>query len=653
VSVGGDLSVADQIFITIMPGTASPEFALDVDDYGVIPTFLFTDATEDETLRWNDTSDVQTFELSDDLSLLGALTISGNSLLVNNGMYMQNNPDNTLEIYETGMFLSGDTTIGGDLTVLGSHARMHDMSLYIGDASLVTEATDTGSVLVGKDLTVQGTLYAQKFSGTALGLEGTHTQSFTIHKLSGVIDKDLSLAFSDDGNSQAHYLIWDDGNDLFELSDDVSVNGALTIRDTLNVSNGNLRLLHSFEIGDANKAGATYSPAGGDLFVENDVEIDGSLLLDEDLTLGGVVFDQDYAYIKNNLTVSGDLDVRKHIFDGTSSPLDVLDEVSVSGDLNVYGARIYGRNNEYIDMGAELPDTVSVQGDLMSPTDMTIAGNLSVAGAIKTFDELYVNVGGDTMTGRLIIGVGGEGNLALDVDGNIEYTGTLKNQSPVKFEDGIEIVNLGGIAGGQQTNKDVMIFVEGDILTYENGRGREVTVPDLHFMRYAKCVPETRKGKEKVTITGNTIYLGLTSDEHLVAVNVKHDQYLLNNVGLDGALMVPGDFKITGHNKITLFAQPEAEGHAVTIRYTYRRDIVAARHIRHYLEQDTYVLNDGWNVVYVEELPLGVVSEHDTSAMSMKTMLAVKVVPLQEYEYSADTYVIAVISDEGTVTQYH
>ena len=93
------------------------------------------------------------------------------------------------------------------------------------------------------------------------------------------------------------------------------------------------------------------------------------------------------------------------------------------------------------------------------------------------------------------------------------------------------------------------------------------------------------------------------------------------------------------------------EGTQLLIRS--RNVIVADRHIRHYLEQDTYVLSDGWNVVYVEELPLDVVSDHDTSAMSMKTMLAVKVVPLQEYEYSADTYVVAVISDNGTVTQYH
>ncbi|MFC1809732.1 hypothetical protein ACFL3D_06460, partial [Candidatus Omnitrophota bacterium] len=653
VSIDGYLSVAGQIYPTIMPGTASTEFGIDTNDMVTTPTLKFTDATQDETLRWNDNASLETFELSDDVSILGELTISDNKINFYEDAYIQNKLNTTLEFSQTYIVISGDTTVNDDLTVLGTHTRMGNMSMYIGDASLVTEASDSGSVFVGKDLTVVGNIYAQRFSSGAFAMDGVLPASFIINKPSSPGDQDLSLSFSDDGDDNAHYILWDDGNDSFEFFDDISVNGALTVRDELIVTEGNMRLLNSVEIGDVNKASALYSISGEDLFVENDVEIGGTLLLDDDLTLGGVVFDQNYAYIKNNLTVSGDVDLRKRVFNGSSEPLHVFDELSVSGDLNLQGARLIGRNNEYMDLGVMGEDTISVYGDLETGDNVTIIGNLSVAGIIKTFQELYVDEIGDTMTGTLNINVGGEGNLGLDVDGNIEYTGTLKNQSPVKFQDGIEIINLGGISGGQLPRKDVMIFVDGDIILKKQDNVRELIVPDIHYVRYAKCVPEIHEGQKKVAIENGKISLGLDRNEHIITIQVEDNPFLVNNVSLDGELKNAGDFKITGHNKISLLESFASEGEEIQVTFTYRRDVYEKHISKHYREKSSDNIGNGWYIVYLEEKPLNIVTMHDTAAMSTKTELVINVVPLKEYQYSADTYVIAVVSEEGTITQYH
>jgi hypothetical protein len=59
----------------------------------------------------------------------------------------------------------------------------------------------------------------------------------------------------------------------------------------------------------------------------------------------------------------------------------------------------------------------------------------------------------------------------------------------------------------------------------------------------------------------------------------------------------------------------------------------------------------GWVVVYVEEAPLDEVSAHDSAAMSPRTELFLKVASFEEYDYSADRYVVAVIAEDDAVVQ--
>jgi len=274
-----------------------------------------------------------------------------------------------------------------------------------------------------------------------------------------------------------------------------------------------------------------------------------------------------------------------------------------------------------------------------------------VSGTIYGLDEAYVNVIGDTMTGRLTINVGGEGNLGLDVDGNIEYTGTLKNQSPVKFQDGINLVNLGGMKGGQLPGRDVLISLEENIsVTYDAIGKRRVRIPRIDFFRYAHVTPVVIKRQEEVTVHHATIYLDIENNEHLITAESKERDILQRNVGRDGALSQIGDYKITGANKISLFMHPSIEGKTLTVHYTVRRDIAQRGCVYHTIESQYNTIGLGQYIVYVEENPKGLVTEHDTAAMAKETELIIHIVPLEAYMYTADTYIIAVINENDVLS---
>ena len=46
------------------------------------------------------------------------------------------------------------------------------------------------------------------------------------------------------------------------------------------------------------------------------------------------------------------------------------------------------------------------------------------------------------------------------------------------------------------------------------------------------------------------------------------------------------------------------------------------------------------------------ISAHDTAAMSPRTEIVMEVVPIREFVYSADSFVVGVIAEDGTVNQY-
>ena len=55
--------------------------------------------------------------------------------------------------------------------------------------------------------------------------------------------------------------------------------------------------------------------------------------------------------------------------------------------------------------------------------------------------------------------------------------------------------------------------------------------------------------------------------------------------------------------------------------------------------------------IYIEEVALDEISAHDTAAMSPKTELILMAESFDTYDYSADRYIVATITDEDTVMQ--
>ncbi len=144
----------------------------------------------------------------DDSGDLGNLTVEGTTLDIN-----------SLDFAGAGAITStGATDI--DVT-LGNAANL--LQVLTGNLQ-VGNGTPTVS-LDGEDAYIEGTLEvdgAARFDG-GVYIEGTTNEYFVIDSDStGVSDVDVELWFSDDGNNDAHQLVFDDGADEFQFIDDAA-----------------------------------------------------------------------------------------------------------------------------------------------------------------------------------------------------------------------------------------------------------------------------------------------------------------------------------------------------------------------------------------------------------------------------------------------
>ncbi|MFC1808598.1 hypothetical protein ACFL3D_00560 [Candidatus Omnitrophota bacterium] len=649
VSIDGYLSVAGQIYPTIMPGTASAEFSIDVEDTTATPTLKFTDATQDETLLWNDNANRQTFELSDDLSILGELTVTNNVISFGNGASINNdNTSDVLDINSTYIAFSNDVTIGGDLTILGNGVtQIPNGRVTVGDDSGNLYAYGPGDLFVAGDAQIVGGVYAATLTG-AIEADGTTEPYFVIDQGSIAETADVALYFSDDGDDYAHYIKWADSEEYVAISDDATINGNLTVKSNMLIEGSGASKITSGRVEIGSGSPSSVSDDAGDLYVTNDVEIGGTLSIGGDVTIVGVIFGDDYTQIMNNLTLEDDLDVRGRILDGAGTDVDVFDDLSISGNLTTYGGDIKGVGVTNIDLGEENTGVITMTGDVSVSGDVTISGDLSVAGEILGVPDTYVDVVGDTMTGTLYINT--PAALALDIDGDIEYTGHLKNKSPVKFQDGINIVNLGGISGGQILGRDVIIALK-DNISVTRDTTRKVFVPTVKFVRYTKKTPEIKLKKELIVPDAGYLQLSLNNNQHVIAIQEIGNGKFIRNVGLDGALSEEGDYKLGTTNKITYLIEVLDLSNEIEVTYTIREDIDQRNYIEHSVGDEEIALDEGWVVVYIEEIALDEISAHDSAAMSPTTALKLRVDSFDEYDYSADRYVVAIIADDDKVVQ--
>ena len=136
-SVSSDVTV-DGIIYGSSPtnGTEEDRYIIDTDDTTDTPTVAFEDGSFDETLRWNDL--IETFELSDDLSIAGELSIAENMLFFRNGAAIDLVESESMH-FNTNLLTDTDLTVSGDLTVLGASAtRIRNGRVEVGDGAANT-----------------------------------------------------------------------------------------------------------------------------------------------------------------------------------------------------------------------------------------------------------------------------------------------------------------------------------------------------------------------------------------------------------------------------------------------------------------------------------------------------------------------------------
>ncbi|MCB1322761.1 MAG: hypothetical protein KDK34_21045, partial [Leptospiraceae bacterium] len=434
------------------------------------------------------------------------------------------------------------------------------------------------------------------------------------------------------------------------LSDTLTLAGDLTIEGSFYSYGSGSSLLPNGRVSIGPGTPSNLSDDIGDLYVGADMEIGGDVSIGGDVTIAGVIFGDDYTQIQNNLSITDDLDVRGRIFDGAAIEVDVLDNLSVSGDLTVWGGDIKGLGITNIDMGEENTNVITITGDLSVAGNATISGNLSVAGEIVGIDDTYVNETGDTMTGTLYINT--PAALALDIDGDIEYTGSLKNLSPVKFQDGINITNFGGISGGQILGRDVVVALEAAVELVRSAAGRSLLVPALKFVRYTKMTPRLEVRTVKLYPVQGYFQLPLEENEHIIQVRQVKDPRFIRYVGRDGNLEKEGDYKIATPTKVSYLVAGLSSDDAITLEYSVRVDAPKASVIEHSMDESSLEISEGNGILYLEEVPLDEISEHDTAAMSPRTELRLGFATMDAYDYSADRYVVAIVTGDDHVAQY-
>jgi cytoskeletal protein CcmA (bactofilin family) len=650
------------------------------------------DGTREGTLRFDDES--YGFHMDDSLSVSEALTVWGG--YISSGSDMAINPgigtDNILELGGSGE---------------------SDTIRFIALATTVS-----GYVSISGDLTTDGIIYSQSPT------DGTEEDIF-------IIDNDdttdtPTVAFERGVNDE--YVRWNDVLALFEFSNDLSVSGELSMGEN-NVSFGNgaiiearnedLMYLNSevniesdmtvngdlsifgagvttihngrVELGDASSN--IYAVQSGDLFIENDLTVDGILYVLTVSGVGNADSTVSSSFIIDKRSATADVDVFLYFGDDTDDYANYLqwddgnDELLLSGDLTITG-NFNSADNLHVDGLAELHNDLSVHssvtvtggmvyGDGVSlilgsnnagqldvannitlANDMTIEGNLSVAGTIYGLDASYVNVAGDTMTEMLSINPS-VGTTALAVNGDIEYTGRLRNQSPVKISDGLQITNFGGVKGGQIFNKDIIIALASDMYVEESAEERNLYVPQIKYLRFSNKRPvhDELTITQEVDLHKGEFELPLRENEHIVAIHevvcFEFPQFFTTNVGLDGVLSKEGDYRVNGQRKVHFIPSALPSKAVVYVRYQVRKDIDEFTIIDLSIDKTVFHLEKEWYVVYIEELPCEMISEHDTAAMSPITKLDIAIVPLSAFSSSADRFVVGVVTDEGNVNQYY
>jgi len=170
-----------------------------------------------------------------------------------------------------------------------------------------------------------------------INIDGTTSESFTLDSDStGAVDVDVELWFSDDGNHDAHQLVWDDGASEFQFIDDTA-----TLEDVR---------ANSFISGASTSYGdgtITHLTDGGSITID----VDGAEDTTEDFIVNANNFTLDAA---GNATFGGSVNIGSMDLDGNPLIIDADGDTSLTGSIDDQIDFEIGAADEYVFTASEL-----------------------------------------------------------------------------------------------------------------------------------------------------------------------------------------------------------------------------------------------------------------------------------------------------------
>jgi len=301
-------------------------------------------------------------EVQDSLSVSGDLTVLGSTrlgdsssdtfVLQSSGFIVEvegtvHDNDSAFRVFDD-MSITGELSVENELEVYGGGiSRFRQGRIYIGNLDPSALAAGSGDLFVqsdteiGDDVSIQGDVSIGGNLSVAgeikpASIPGTISPIFTIDANDDTTTPTLAFYTT---NSET--FRWNDEVSSFEMSDDLSIAGSLTTEKELIVNGSDVSEFVNGRVSIGSSPQPSIAGDPGDLYVEGDVEVGGNLSLGGSVTIAGVIFGDDHTKIIGSLSVGDDLDVRGNIFDGAGAEVDILDDLSVSGDLRVFGSDLY------------------------------------------------------------------------------------------------------------------------------------------------------------------------------------------------------------------------------------------------------------------------------------------------------------------------
>lgn len=505
-----------------------------------------------------------------------------------------------LDGYDASQFVrtdaEGDAELSGDLTVTGGvitaganedivldptglgnivmkiDSTSGDFKVTDGTTNWVLVDSETGNVTIANDLTVSGTIYgtlasaASQTSFTNITVTGASDLQGPVYNSTGALTIADTLTQSGSANQVTFAGNVDADNGL-------DVTGALTVSGTTTLSNGldmnsNIDLDYSGTsaaldvnqvstgpaakfagnrviIGESEAANA-YALSTGELYIQGDLEVDGTIYGDIETT-GDRTFGDT---TMSSLIVTGTSELRGNVDMGAD--LDVTGNIDLTGDLGVTGTttlRVATITPSELTSGGTDDYTLNITQTLNDPnasggTDVYRAIKLNLTESeVRGWDNVYL----------IDLQVGEASQFTVDDSGDIVTAGTLNMT-------GNKITNLG--APGADTDAATKSYV--DSASPASGGGWTNVGSSVYLITAGDNVGIGTDSTDtyKVNISGDLNTTSLYLDGSEVTASAEE----LNKLDGAGANVTAANLdELTGGGATSLHTHTEAEISGVVV----------------------------------------------------------------------------------------